>query len=208
MCATDAVKQKFIPRDQQQQRCELAGCDSLRSFSGLKHSHDQSTERRESRQVCYLPPFPCPHICHPGKKTPSGSWHGERNSCLTQHEAAPEDGCPAFGSNIALVTDRANSPCPLPPYNLITRTLPHTGLLPARDVFIRECPDLESALGLLPRLCFQPPVLPRHSLAWGSSSELPKLAFCRVGSRVGECRRRATFTRAPIPHLALQLGTG
>lgn len=52
------------------------------------------------------------------------SWHGELNGCLEQEEAAPGDGCPAFGSNLTPVTDRANSACPLPSYNLITYTLP------------------------------------------------------------------------------------
>lgn len=104
-------------------------------------------------QVCYLP-FSLSNICHPGKKIPSGSWHGKLNSCLNQQEAAPEDGCPAFGSNIALVIDRANSACPLPSYNLITYTLPRAGLsLPAGDVFILGCPALESDSGLLPCLC-------------------------------------------------------
>lgn len=52
------------------------------------------------------------------------SWRGELNRCLKQEEAAPGDGCPAFGSNLPPVTDRANSACPLPSYNLITSTLP------------------------------------------------------------------------------------
>lgn len=114
----------------------------------LNASHVQLAGRTASQQVCYLPPFFCLHICHPGRKIFHGSWHGKLNSCLNQQEAAPVDGCPAFGSNIALVIDRANSACPLCCYNLITCTLPRTGLsLPARDVFILGCPGSESGWG-------------------------------------------------------------
>jgi len=66
-----------------------------------------------------LPASPCRHVCHAGSTTPGGPWRGRRSSCPNRPGAAPADGRPAFGSNIALVTDRANSASPLPRYNLI-----------------------------------------------------------------------------------------
>lgn len=164
-------------------------------------------------QVCYLPPFSLSNVCHPGKKIPSGSWHGKLNSCLNQQEAAPEDGCPTFGSNIALVIDRANSACPLPSYNLITYTLPRAGLpLPAGDVFILGCPDLESDAGLLPCSCLlheaEPPCAisgPWPARLRGSSPGLHKPGLCGVGSPLGEYGT-AGFTGLAIAHLTPRLG--
>lgn len=112
-----------------------------------------------------------------------GSWHGKLNSCLNQQEAAREDGCPAFGSNIALVIDRANSACPLPCYDLITCTLPRTGLsLPARDVFILGCPGSQSGWGCSCASCTTRYPEPPSS---GGCCEPHKLGLCGVGSHMG-----------------------
>lgn len=92
--------------------------------SAIKHCPSPARWENIPAGVLPSPLLPAHKSVKGEKETLRKPWHGELNGCLEQEEAAPGDGCPAFGSNLRPVTDRANSACPLPSHNLITYTLP------------------------------------------------------------------------------------
>lgn len=160
------------------------------ALPSLKHSPSPACGENIPAGVLPFPLLPAHKLVKSEKETFRRSWHGELNGCLKQEEAAPKDGCPAFGSNLMPVTDRANSACPLPSYNLITYTFPQQVFpcwleMSSSWDALTWAHDYSHSASCMEADALHHPGNPEPVRLWGCSSECPNWGSMSCASTLG-----------------------